>query len=164
MAKKFGKEFLRSLREQYEQAESSGEIPRTRPVEPDPGRLPVWSSKKRVRKAAAVLRGIARAQKYSWDGWTFIYALVDPRDGKYCYIGKSNHPKKRLRQHIEDLDRCNYLKTQWLKELAAKKLAPQLKILEKCRMEDWKDRERAWIKATKQSGILNLTDGGDQSA
>ena len=29
---------------------------------------------------------------------TYIYALVDPRDGRVRYVGKSNDPERRLRK------------------------------------------------------------------
>lgn len=91
---------------------------------------------------------------------TFIYALVDPRDGKYRYIGKSNYPRIRYQQHLDDMNKCNYLKTAWLREMSVLGLKPELIVLEKCLLQDWKERERSWIK-NRKTQLVNLTDGGD---
>ena len=32
----------------------------------------------------------------------YIYALIDPRDSRIRYIGKSTNPKKRLGVHLRD--------------------------------------------------------------
>lgn len=111
-------------------------------------------AQKQKRKAFAVKKGRTH---------TYIYALADPRTDEYRYIGKSNWPRIRYHQHIEDLDKCNHQKTAWLQEMASKKIKPRLVILEKCRLEDWKDRERSWIKNVRHK-LVNMTKGGDQSS
>ena len=34
------------------------------------------------------------------NGWTFIYALCDPRTGRVRYVGKADRPHARLREHL----------------------------------------------------------------
>lgn len=107
-----------------------------------------------------------------WNAWqtkangeTFIYALIDPRSGHIRYIGKSNYPKIRYQQHLEEISGgVNTGKTLWLKELAAKNQRPELKILERVRFWQWKEKEREYIKKFRRvlgDELLNMTPGGD---
>ena len=47
---------------------------------------------------------------------TFIYALIDPRNNFKIYIGKSNNPSKRLKEHLSRT-RTKTKKNDWLNKL-----------------------------------------------
>lgn len=93
---------------------------------------------------------------------TFIYALVDPHTDEIKYIGKSNDPERRLRDHL----RCewrNVYKDRWVLKLKRQGEVPVLHVLEECPGTEWRDRERYWIAALLEAGCLlsNRTAGGD---
>jgi hypothetical protein len=96
-----------------------------------------------------------------------IYGLVDPRSNEVRYIGKTNQkPSYRLVQHLhqaETQDGNSHL-LNWLRQLLAEGLAPDIRILEVLEeWADWQERERIWIAQTRAAGwrLTNMTDGGE---
>jgi hypothetical protein len=67
---------------------------------------------------------------------TFIYALIDPRDGQVKYIGKSNNPLQRLVNHYHDKNPNK--KLNWILHLRDLGLKPELLILDEVPFEKWK--------------------------
>ena len=111
----------------------------------------------------AALAAKRKAKKEYWGRQTTsIYALIDPRNQSYRYIGKSNFVDLRYGQQL-DKATTNAKKKAWVNELKTLGFQPQLRVLEKCDLQVWKKRERYWISVYKESGLLlNLTDdGGD---
>lgn len=97
---------------------------------------------------------------------TFIYGLFDPRDCRLRYIGKSDNPQKRLKNHIKSVKQRQYKNRyvyHWIQRLLDEGLEPSVEILEEVSINNWKESERAWIAECKKFGlqITNLTDGGD---
>ncbi len=92
-----------------------------------------------------------------------IYALIDPRDGRIRYVGKSVNPKKRLRAHLRDCPLARTHRECWLKGLVDAGLRPQLIILEECEEALWIEREQFWIAHQLAQGcdLTNRTIGGD---
>jgi hypothetical protein len=94
-----------------------------------------------------------------------IYALVDPRDGAWRYIGKSERGLKRPADHL----RPSYLKAKtrknaWLKSLLAMRLRPRVEVLENLSScVGLSDAECDWIAEARRVGVnlTNGTDGGD---
>jgi hypothetical protein len=69
---------------------------------------------------------------------TFIYALIDPRNGMLRYVGKANDPKKRLRKHLREaaiFPRCH--RNCWLKGLLDAGQKPDLFLVEEVPEVDW---------------------------
>ncbi len=96
------------------------------------------------------------------DGWVYIYGLIEPDTELIRYIGKSERPEERLRDHINDKSHCH--RTNWIKSLKARELEPQLVIIEAGRGEySWQVAEKYWIKYAKDNDwpLVNSTDGGD---
>lgn len=95
---------------------------------------------------------------------TFIYGLFDPRDCRLRYIGKSDNPQKRLKDHIKSSKQKNNLRVyNWIRSLLSEGLEPSIEILEECTSDNWQESEKAWIAECKKFGldITNLTEGGD---
>lgn len=92
---------------------------------------------------------------------TFIYALVDPRDLRVRYVGKSHDPDNRLRYHMMCHTNNAHLNS-WLSQLIRAGLQPLVRIIEECPVSKWKQRERFWISSFRQRGVrlTNKADGG----
>jgi hypothetical protein len=93
--------------------------------------------------------------------YTYIYALVDSRDGQIRYIGKGNDPADRLASHCRV--KGGTYKDRWIKTLLTAGLKPTLVLLEACLPEAWQDAERRWIKTGRALGwrLTNGTEGGE---
>ena len=92
---------------------------------------------------------------------TYIYGLVDPRDGHIRYVGKSDDPEKRLTLHL--IERRKSHKFNWIRLLKNMGLTPALIILAKVAKSGWQSSERFQIAFFRNRGMadLNATDGGD---
>lgn len=95
-----------------------------------------------------------------------IYALIDPRDGRCRYVGKTkNDLEKRLRGHINDAKRRpgEIARFRWINALAKSGVVPLIKTLEVVSPDDWQAAEQMWIHEMRARfpGLLNGTDGGD---
>jgi DNA-binding transcriptional regulator YiaG len=91
---------------------------------------------------------------------TYIYGLVDPRDHKLFYVGKSNRPNARLSQHIAEASAGGkHAKSLRIREMTASGYQPELIILEAVEQELSVAAEERWIAAFRPSGDLcNVRD------
>lgn len=96
------------------------------------------------------------------DKLTFVYGLVDPRDGTVRYIGVSAFPELRLKYHIKKPVNGNV--QDWFWELDRHKAGrPSLVILARVCRETWEAAEVSWIGFFRSAGELyNVHDGGTQ--
>lgn len=83
---------------------------------------------------------------------TFIYVLIDPETNKVRYVGKSNNPDRRLREHIRDHSKYQRHKDHWVGALCERGLVPLLKIIEEVPLDLWAERELFWINHYMQLG------------
>lgn len=93
---------------------------------------------------------------------TFIYTLEYPM-GDIRYVGKSDFPQARLKDHIKEAKQRNKShKDKWINSLGER---PILNIIEETTYEHWQNREIFWIKYYKDKGfnLVNGTDGGEGS-
>lgn len=92
---------------------------------------------------------------------TFIYILVDPRDDKVRYIGKSNNPKKRLEGHLGDKKKTH--KCNWIKSLTTLNLRPIIETIDEVLESEWQFWEVHYISLYKSWGfdLTNSTKGGE---
>lgn len=93
---------------------------------------------------------------------TFIYALNDPVTGICRYIGKTDDPEKRLRQHLSPSEKPSH-KRNWIRSLLADGLSPIFEILREVPISGWEVWERAFIEVYRERGIplTNQCNGGE---
>lgn len=96
-----------------------------------------------------------------------IYGLVDPRDNRVRYVGKSTsgftRPKKHTNPSRLKSDGC-WHKTNWVNELISLNLKPQIIVLETHNDESTLNHAEKWNIVYYRSlgfDLTNLTDGGD---
>ena len=89
-----------------------------------------------------------------------IYGLSDKKTGEIIYIGKSDNPEKRIKQHIYDSKRRNTKLHQWIRKNPD---SLKLVILACAISQDWQSLEQTLISQHKLSGkLLNISKGGNQ--
>ncbi len=96
---------------------------------------------------------------------TFIYGLFDPITNKLRYVGKTNNPSNRLRQHVYAANHYTKKNTHvlnWVRKLLRNGEKPKLKVLEEVSINNWQEAEVRWIDACRNLGIdlVNTTEGG----
>ena len=106
--------------------------------------------------------------------YTNIYGLYDERklvDGdldsiRYRYVGKSDHPLDRLKEHIHNAlhKGVKYPVYDWIRKLDKEGVRPQMLILhDDVPMESWQREERSMIATLRAAGhdLLNVAEGGE---
>ena len=90
---------------------------------------------------------------------TYIYGLIDPRDRSLFYVGKSNRPHARLRQHINEArGSSKHAKSIRILEILDAGSEPELVVLESIEQSGSVVAEERWIAAYRSRGILNVRD------
>lgn len=84
---------------------------------------------------------------------TFIYILICPIDDQIKYVGKSNNPDKRLKDHLLDFRCMDLHKATWIKKLRQQKLKPILVVIDEVTWDDWKYWEHWWCQYFKSLGF-----------
>jgi len=95
---------------------------------------------------------------------TFIYALCCPISGEIRYIGKSNNPQKRYSKHKSKTSKDNNKsKKEWFNNLISNGLSPKILILEEVDINNWKEKEKFYIKKYKELNynLFNLNGGAN---
>ncbi len=92
----------------------------------------------------------------------YIYALKDPTTNEIRYVGKTNNPTNRYAGHLSDKNNRLH-KTRWINTLKENGLLPVIEILECASRDNWKERERYWIKKCRSEGanLTNISIGGE---
>lgn len=77
-------------------------------------------------------------------------------------MGKADDPLARWSNHCAPVKTRTH-KSNWIAELRALGLTPELEILEEIPMEGWQEIEREYIRVFRMIGIrlTNISDGGD---
>jgi hypothetical protein len=93
---------------------------------------------------------------------TYIYGLYEVgKEDEIRYVGKTNNPIKRLRDHKNDKRLTSY-KSCWVKGVISKGGDIGIKILKIVSQDCWKEKEIETIKEYRDKfKLVNLTDGGD---
>ena len=94
---------------------------------------------------------------------TFIYTLSD--DSGIRYVGKSDYPFDRLKNHLKECHKKRTKKERWLYELKCLGKKPIVEILEEIKTDEWENAEIYWIAQLKcwNFKLLNGTEGGEGS-
>ena len=79
----------------------------------------------------------------------YIYKLIDPMSGSARYVGKTNNPANRVKQHRSH--HC-YSTKKWVDELRELGLSPKMEILEETDDGKWHECEQYWIKLLRSEG------------
>ena len=92
----------------------------------------------------------------------YIYALLDPDTQECRYVGKSENPVSRFKQHLaigrhghsHRSDRSLDAKSEWVKELCDAGKVPLLAVLEETTRtpQEWGPVEQRWIKRLTDEG------------
>jgi hypothetical protein len=93
---------------------------------------------------------------------TYIYGLYEiGKEDEIRYIGKTDNPRKRIRDHKNDKRNTSY-KSSWIKSVVSKGSDVGIKVLKVSSQELWKKVETETIKEYREKfNLVNLTDGGD---
>jgi hypothetical protein len=78
-----------------------------------------------------------------------IYLLFDPRTKKLMYVGATESPKARLRQHRSARVGANRRFLAWLQELRANGLEPSMDVVSVVNREDACTAERDMIECCR---------------
>lgn len=92
---------------------------------------------------------------------TSIYTLSDPSTSMVRYVGKTNFPERRLKEHISDTE-SNY-RTKWIRFLKVQSLKPIFEVIDEVSESEWEFWEQHYISLFKSWGykLTNGTPGGD---
>lgn len=83
---------------------------------------------------------------------TYIYILICPIDGLVKYVGKSNNPDKRLKDHFLDFRNMDMNKALWIVTLRQQKKRPEMVIVDEVDLFEWKYWEAWWCAYFKSLG------------
>lgn len=92
---------------------------------------------------------------------TFIYALFDPLTEESRYIGKSNRPSRRFRQHLTKKRKKSH-RDNWIQSILNDGREPYYYVIDEVPMDEWEYWEKYWIEQYLQWGfkLTNETNGG----
>lgn len=95
---------------------------------------------------------------------TYIYALIDPRNGHIKYIGKANVPSQRFKGHlIKAKSGYNLHVCVWIRGILKMGELPILEIIDEVPISEWEFWEIHYISLFKSWGykLTNMSDGGE---
>jgi hypothetical protein len=93
--------------------------------------------------------------------FTYIYGISEENNENIRYVGKSDNPQKRLRQHIQESKNDHKYKSKWIQSVLKKGKNVKVIILEKVKKEEWKEKEIYWIDKLKNNNLTNHAKGGN---
>lgn len=94
---------------------------------------------------------------------TYIYGLFCPIAQTIRYVGKSDDPDRRLREHVESCCRNSHHTARWIAALKRKGLQPSVIVLAEVSDEEWQQEERRFIASAESFRwkLTNSTPGGE---
>ena len=97
-------------------------------------------------------------------GASVIYGLVDPRTMALRYVGKSEAPAHRMRQHLKDESKNH--RVNWIKRLLSEGVQPMpilILVCPSCLAGEMETKVIRMLKA-KGADLVNSTEGGEDLA
>lgn len=76
---------------------------------------------------------------------TNIYILIDPVTKEVKYVGKSNNPIERFKNHKNRSRDINTHKRNWINKLRKNNLYPEIEIIDIVPINNWRYWETFWI-------------------
>lgn len=94
---------------------------------------------------------------------TFIYVLKCPLSGEVRYVGKTNNPKERYKNHLNKAKDGGTHKRNWIGSLRKKGLKPVFETIKEVFVSEWKDWEKYCIGYYRDKGykLVNFMGGGE---
>ena len=86
-------------------------------------------------------------------GKVYIYGLIDRITNELKYIGKSVNPKSRYRKHLQESNKKNSYKDNWIYSLSLKNQKPELIIIDEVDEDNWMFWEKHYISYFKFIGF-----------
>lgn len=83
-----------------------------------------------------------------------IYGLCDPRNGMILYVGVTDNPQYRYKEHLRMPKKESMGKNCWVKELLSLNLKPIFVFLDTAHQDIAKEREYFWINHFGKLGPL----------
>ena len=82
-----------------------------------------------------------------------VYVLADPRTGDIRYVGGSNNPQRRLKEHLYDCAVPENSKRQWIQELKRLNMLPLVVEIMDCDSEkQLSEEEIHWTRRLRLAG------------
>ena len=96
------------------------------------------------------------------DNIFYIYTLINPVNRQVFYVGMSKHPHNRYICHLSEAKKRKYIRHKYIYSLSLFGIKPEMKIIEKATLENWKERECFFIDYYKSIGykLVNVAPGG----
>jgi hypothetical protein len=91
-------------------------------------------------------------------GKVFIYGLYTSGDETIRYIGKCNDTNQRLKMHYSQRNSSKTHKNNWICKVISNGEEICIKVLEEVDESEWIEKEKEWIKNTKN--LTNTSSGG----
>lgn len=93
----------------------------------------------------------------------YIYTLIDPIDKSIRYVGKTNNPERRLKQHLTSSKKRKTYNNIWIYNLIKDNQLPIMNIIDRCEESESIEVEKKWILEIyeKNKSLTNLTYIGD---
>lgn len=83
-----------------------------------------------------------------------VYLLIDPRNNAVKYVGASKQPDTRYQQHLNA--RMNQGMREWVKELEAQDMTPEMAVVASTDLRDLDEVEEYWTELMlKHYDLLN---------
>ena len=96
----------------------------------------------------------------------YIYALLDPDTKEAHYIGATEDPERRLREHMFPTLAKSKERARWIMGLISQEKEPLMVVLEESSEESWQECEEEWIQKYREMGapLKNVRSGGEGGA
>ena len=84
----------------------------------------------------------------------YIYGLIDPRDKSLIYIGRTQWPEKRMKEHTYSWSspRNSTASGSIDKWMRSNDILPEMIILQECTSDEVVEKEKAWIRFASGTG------------
>lgn len=90
----------------------------------------------------------------------YIYTLIDPRNSRIKYVGKTINPNARKSSHITESKIFNHHRAKWIRQLTNLNLKPIFEIVKVCPLSDFEKYETEYISLYQSKYLTNSDESG----